>query len=164
VSHHDKSTQLQDALLAPGSRSAETAIGWISAVVAAALATFDVFTLTAIVRGSGNLAGLWTVLTVSAALTYFFATVGYRLVRARPNKVGSIASSAIWFICFAVFGILTLLFIAVAVAKRDFAVAQGATLSALLALLGKLCITTSAKATAKTLSADETNEPLHHRI
>ena len=30
--------------------------------------------------------------------------------------------------------------------------------------LGKLCITTSATPTAKTLSVDETNEPLHHRF
>ena len=38
------------------------------------------------------------------------------------------------------------------------------TLSDAILKLGKLCITTSATPTAKTLSVDETNEPLHHRF
>ncbi len=133
--HHDRSTQLQDALLAHGSRRMEKAIGCVSVLVAAALAAFNLFILTAIVRGEGRLLFLWALLSFSTAVTYFLATVGYRLLRARPNPVGSIASPAAWFTCFAFFGVLTLLFIAGAIAKRDLALAQGAAMSALLALL-----------------------------
>ena len=133
--HHDRSTQLQDALLAHGSRRMEKAIGCVSVLVAAALAAFNLFILTAIVRGESKLLFLWALLSFSTAVTYFFATVGYRLLRARPNSVGSIASPAAWFTCFAFFGVLTLLFIAGAIARRDLALAQGAAMSALLALL-----------------------------
>lgn len=135
MANHDKPTQLQDALLSPGRRHMEKAIGWVSVLVAVVLAAFDLFILMGIVRGKGNSLGVLALLVCSTALTYFFATVGYRLVRARPNTVGSIASPAAWFTCFAFFGVFTLLFIAGAIAKRDLALAQGAVLSALLALL-----------------------------
>lgn len=131
----DNATQFQDVLLAPGSSLLEKAIGWVSLFVAAAFVAFDVFILMAMLRGKGQLWGLLALLALFAVLACFFAMVGYRLVRARPNAVGSILSPAVWFACVGVFGVLALLFIAGAIAKRDFAFAQGAAAAALLALL-----------------------------
>ena len=133
--HRNESTQLQDALLAPGGRLMEKVIGYVSAIFAAVLCALDLFILTAIVLGAGKLLALWALLAFSTPLTYFLATVGYRLMRARPNSVGSIASPAAWLTCFALFSALTLIFIVGAIAQRDLALAQGAAMSALLALL-----------------------------
>ena len=127
--------QLQDTLLTPGPRYFEKPIGYVCVLVAAALAAFDTFLLLTMVRGQGKLLGLAVVLVCSTPLIYFFATVGRRLILNRPNTFGSIASPAAWFTCFAVFLFLTLLFIATAILKRDVGLAQGATMSALLALL-----------------------------
>lgn len=136
MAHRDNSTQLKDTLLATAPRYMEKAIGWVSVLVAASLGAFGLFILfAAIVRGKTNLLGLWVLLPVPAILFYFFASVGYRLLRAKPNAVGSIASPAVWLTCTVFFGVLTLAFIAVAITKQVFAGAQGAALSALFALL-----------------------------
>ncbi len=86
-------------------------------------------------RGTGKLIGLGALLVCAATLTCFFATVGRRLILNRPNTFGSIASPFTWFMCFSIFGLMTLVFIASAIIQRDMGPAQGAALSALLALL-----------------------------
>jgi hypothetical protein len=111
------------------------AIGWVSVAIAGALAAFDAFLVAPLVRGSASPFVLLGLIAFSTGLTYFFAAVGYRLVRARPNAVGSIANPAVWFTCFVCFAILALLFLAGAIAKSDFAFAQCAAVAALLALL-----------------------------
>ena len=103
--------------------------------IAALLTAFDVFLVAPIVSGRLKEPGLWALLASSVALTYFFASVGYRLIRARPNSVGSIASLATWFTCFGLLVALSLTFVVAAIVKRDLLFAQGAALSGLLALL-----------------------------
>ena len=135
MTHNNQPNPLQDTLLMPGPRYFERAVGWVCVLIAAGLAAFEIFLLRALFSGNGKLWGILALLFFSTALIYFFATVGRRLILNRPNTFDSIASPVVWFTCFGVFGFLTLLFIAFAIAKRDFALAQGATFSALLALL-----------------------------
>lgn len=133
--HNNLSDQLQDALLTPGPRYFEKSIGYGCVLIATALAAFDIVLLLTLIRGKGNPMGLGALMACTAILLYFFATVGRRLILNRPNTFGSIATPTVWLACFAVFGALTLLFITLAIAKRDLGLAQGATMSALLALL-----------------------------
>ena len=135
MSDRDHSNPVQEALLAPGGRHFEKAVGWVSALVAAALAAFDLFLAVPIATGRFKELGLWALLAFSVALTYFFASVGYRLIREGPNSVGSIASPATWLTCFGLLVALSLAFVAAAVIEREFLFAQGAALSGLLALL-----------------------------
>ena len=135
MSHRDHSTPVQEALLAQSSRHFEHAIGWISALIALLLAAFDLFLAAPIVSGRYKELGLWGLLALSVVITYFFASVGYRLIRSKPNSVGSIASPTAWFTCFGLFLVLSIAFVLAAIFKRDFQFAQGAALSGLLALL-----------------------------
>ena len=135
MSDRERLTPIQEVLLAPGDRLFEKAVGWASALIAALLTAFDVFLVAPIVSGRLKEPGLWALLASSVALTYFFASVGYRLIRARPNSVGSIASPANWFTCFGLLVALSLTFVVAAIVKRDLLFAQGAALSGLLALL-----------------------------
>ena len=135
MSDHDHSTPIQEVLLAPSGRHLEKAVGWVSALIAALLAAFDLFLVAPIALGRFKELGLWALLAFSVALTYFFASVGYRLIRERPNSVGSVASPATWFTCFGLLAALSLAFVVAAVVEREFLFAQGAALSGLLALL-----------------------------
>ena len=135
MTQNDQPNPLQDTLLMPGTRSFERAVGWVCVLIVAGLAVFEIFLLQALFRGNGKLWGILALLAFSTALIYFFATVGRRLILNRPNSFGSLASPTVWFTCFGVFGLFTLVTVAVAIAKRDFASAQAATSSALLALL-----------------------------
>lgn len=134
MSHRDHSSPVPEALLAQNSRHLELAIGWISALIALLLAAFDLFLATPIVSGRFKELGLWGLLALSVVITYFFASVGYRLIRAKPNSVDSVASSTTWFTCFGLFLALSLASALAAIFKQDFQFAQGAALSGLLAL------------------------------
>ena len=135
MSDHHHSTPIQEALLAPSGRHLKKSVGWVSALIAAILAAFDLFLVVPIVGGRFKQPGLWALLALSVALTYFFASVGYRLIQDKPNSVGSIASPATWFTCFGLFVALSLAFVLAAVVQRDLLFAQGAAVSGLLALL-----------------------------
>jgi hypothetical protein len=135
VSDRENSTPIPEVLLAPGGRPFEKAVGWASALTAALLTAFDLFLVAPIASGRSNEPGLWALLAFSVALTYFFASVGYRLIRARPNSVGSVASPATWSTCFGLLVVSSLTFVVAAVVKRELLFAQGAALSGLLALL-----------------------------
>jgi hypothetical protein len=134
VSDRD-SNSFQQFLLAPSGRHFEKGVGCVSALIAAVLAAFDVFLLVPMSTGNFKNFGLFSLLVISLALTYFFASVGYRLIRNRPNLVGSVAAPALWFACFLIFAALSIAFVSSAVLKHDFNFAQGAALSGLLALL-----------------------------
>ena len=126
---------LRELLLVEAGRPFEKLIGWASAAVACSLLALAIFFLAAIVRGSSQHLGLWSLLAFTGAVAYFFATIAYRLLSQQPNEVGSVASPAMWLWCLAFFASLTAFFIFCAVAFRSFSMAQGAALSGLLALL-----------------------------
>ena len=135
MSDRDHSSPLQRTLLASSGRHLEKAVGWVSALIAAFLAAFDLLLMLPIAFGTSKELGLWALLAFSVALTYFFASVGYRLIRKKPNSVGSIASPVTWLTCFGLFVALWLAFVVAAVVKKDVFLAQGAALAGLLALL-----------------------------
>lgn len=132
---NDLTSQLQDTLLKPVPRDFQKPIGHVCMLLAAALAAFGAFLFLTMIQGNGKPLGLLGLTVFSAALAYFFAVVGRRLILNRPNTFGSVASPTAWFTCFAFFGVFTLLLVADAIAKQDVGLARTATGSALLTLL-----------------------------
>lgn len=132
---NDLPNQLQDTLLKPVPRDFHKPIGYVCVLFGVALAAIGALLILTMFRGNGKPLGLAALLVCSAALGYFFAAVGRRLIHNRPNAFGSVASPTVWFTCFVIFGALTLLLVADALANQDVGLAQIATGSALLTLL-----------------------------
>jgi len=101
---HQPQTRTERLLLQPAGERMERWVGIVSSAIGIALGSLLLwFAVVVLTRGLVAPVGAWVFMAVVGALTYFFTSAGYRLVRRIPNRYGSILSPRAWSVLAVVF-------------------------------------------------------------
>ena len=100
---HQPQTRTEELLLQSVGERMESWVGIVCGAIGIALGSLVLWlAVVALTRGRPPV-GVCVVMAVVGALTYFFTSVGYRLVRRIPNRYGSILSPRAWSVLTVVF-------------------------------------------------------------